>query len=80
MGVTAGGSGTRPTGRGGLHSVDGISMLGAIKNDVIRVWVKDSWQPPALLLEIWKIAPIPGTDHKVRSYLLSVLQRAALEH
>jgi hypothetical protein len=25
------------------------------EDDVIRVWVKDSWQPPALLLENFRV-------------------------
>lgn len=56
-----------------------------IEDDVIRVWVKDSWQPPALLLENFGDGGggslgSQAQKEKSRSSLLSVsLENEALQ-
>lgn len=54
----------------------GFPWSGDIENEVMRVCVKDSWQPPALRIANFRgcggISEITGTKLKVRSRLLSV--------
>lgn len=55
MGVPPWGWGTGLLGRGsrrpGGSQEKELPQTGDIEDDVMRVWAKDRWQPPALLLE-----------------------------
>lgn len=48
-------------------SGEGIPMDGGMEGDVMRVWVQDSWQPPALLLENFRRCGVNLSDHRHRA-------------
>lgn len=69
------GWGTRPAVGVGSHWVE-FPGIGDIEDDVMRVWIKDSWQPPALLLENFRgwgggSLGSQAQKQKVKSNLLS---------